>query len=474
MLDHAPLLERIFSLDLKEQSYRIESIDGHIPDYVQGNYYLNGPAQFTNGDFRYRNWLDGDGMVCALRFENGQIYFTNRFVRTTKRVAEEEAGKPLYRMFGTAFEGDRLKRGIGTESPANVSIYKFGDRLLAFGEQSIPFELHPTTLETLDIFTFNGRLNKLSPFSAHPKIDFETGDLFNFGISFSATNPSLTVYRFNGDGDMVYRKRTSIDYACTTHDFGISQTYCIFYLCPYILDIGVLMAEGGATIDALKWSPERGSQMRLFSRETGEEQAAIPMGNRYCLHLSNCFEENGLVTVDVIEHDRTLYDQYQVIPDLFTTASRGGPVRYLIDPKKNMIVDRHEIEYYVAPDFPAFDPRRFTKSYDDMWMLGISAAGEEGRKFLDQLVHLEWKDKTVRDVYQAPPKHYLGGEPVFIGNPNDENEGLIICQQFDAETRHGTFLLFDAFRVAQGPVATLHLQNPIHLGFHAFFEQTCD
>ncbi|MDP7239573.1 MAG: hypothetical protein QGI34_22915, partial [Candidatus Latescibacteria bacterium] len=89
-------------------------------------------------------------------------------------------------------------------------------------------------------------------------------------------------------------------------------------------------------------------------------------------------------------------------PDLFTTASRGGPVRYLIDPKKNMIVDRHEIEYYVAPDFPAFDPRRFTKSYDDMWMLGISAAGEEGRKFLDQLVHLEWKDKTVRDVYQAP------------------------------------------------------------------------
>ena len=176
MLDHAPLLERIFSLDLKEQSYRIESIDGHIPDYVQGNYYLNGPAQFINGDFRYRNWLDGDGMVCALRFENGQIHFTNRFVRTTKRVAEEEAGKPLYRMFGTAFKGDRLKRGIGTESPANVSIYKYGDRLLAFGEQSIPFELHPTTLETLDIFTFNGRLNNLSPFSAHPKIDPETGD----------------------------------------------------------------------------------------------------------------------------------------------------------------------------------------------------------------------------------------------------------------------------------------------------------
>ena len=77
-------------------------------------------------------------------------------------------------------------------------------------------------------------------------------------------------------------------------------------------------------------------------------------------------------------------------------------------------------------------------------------------------------------MYQAPPKHYLGGEPVFIGNPNDENEELIICQQFDAETRHGTFLLFDAFRVAQGPVATLHLQNPIHLGFHAFFEQTGD
>lgn len=472
MQDHAPLLERIFSLDLQEQSYRIKSIDGQIPDFVQGNYYLNGPAQFINGDFRYRNWLDGDGMVCTLRFENGEVHFTNRFVRSTKRVAEEEAGKPLYRMFGTAFDGDKLKRGVGTESPANVSIYKLGERLLAFGEQSIPFELDPVTLETRNPYTFNGRLNDITPFSAHPKIDPATGELFNFGISFSTTNPSLSLYRFNEAGEMVYRKRTSIDYACTTHDFGISQNYCIFYLCPYILDISLIMAEGVATIDALKWSPELGSQLRLFSRDTGEELTTIPMGNRYCLHLSNCFEENGLLTVDVIEHDRTLYDQYQVIPDLFTTVSRGGPVRYVIDLEKNVVVERYEIEYYISPDFPAFDPRYFTKSYNDMWMLGISAAGQEGRKFLDRLARVEWDEMTVRDVYQAPPKHYLGGEPVFIGNPHDENEGLIICQQFDAETRRSAFLLFDAFKVAQGPIATLHLENPLHLGFHACFDPT--
>lgn len=470
MPDHAPLLDRIFDLDLKEESYRIKRIDGTIPEYVRGNYYLNGPAQFIQGNFKYRNWLDGDGMVCTLRFSDGEVHFTNRFVATPKRMEEAEAGKPIYRMFGTAFEGDRLKRGIGTESPANVSIYPFGDQLLAFGEQSIPFELDPDTLETKGTYTFNGRLNDITPFSAHPKIDPDTGDLFNFGISFSPTNPSVTLYRFDSDGEMIYRKRSRIDYACTTHDFGISQSYCIFYFCPYVLNIQLLTAEGLATIDALKWMPELGSQLRLFSRETGDEMQTISFGSRYCLHLSNCYEEDGLLIVDVIEHDSTLYDQYQVIPNLFETASKGGPVRYVIDPDKGEVVSRHEIEYYVAPDFPAYDPRRFTKSYNDMWMLGISTAGEEGRKFLDQLVHVEWNEKKVRDVYKAPPRHYLGGEPVFIGNPASESEGLIICQQFDAEAEQSSFLIFDAYHVGNGPIATIHLENPLHLGFHACFE----
>jgi all-trans-8'-apo-beta-carotenal 15,15'-oxygenase len=102
------LLQRAFSLNVSEQSYTIEAIEGEIPTYLRGTYYLNGPARFSRGDLRYLHWLDGDGMVCALRFEPRQVRFTNRFIRSHKFVAEEAAGRPIFRTFGTAFESNRL------------------------------------------------------------------------------------------------------------------------------------------------------------------------------------------------------------------------------------------------------------------------------------------------------------------------------------------------------------------------------
>src|SRR5215212_5327003 len=145
MEDHAPLIERAFSFTPREQSYAVEEIEGEVPGYVRGTYYLNGPARFSRGRLRYRHWLDGDGMVCALRFEGGRAHFTSRFVRSAKLAAEEEAGRPVFRGFGTSFEGDRLKRGVMLETPANVSVYPYAGALLAFGEQGLPYELDPST-----------------------------------------------------------------------------------------------------------------------------------------------------------------------------------------------------------------------------------------------------------------------------------------------------------------------------------------
>src|SRR3989442_1163356 len=184
MGDYAPLIERAFSLEPREQSYILEEIEGEVPEFIRGYYYLNGPARFSRAGLRYRHWLDGDGMVCSLRFDNGRVRFTNRFVRSAKLVAEEEADRPLFRAFGTAFDSDRLKRGVMLESPVNVSVYPYRETLLAFGEQGLPMELDPVTLESRGEFNFSGRLNDMTPFAAHPKFDHATGEMFNFGVAF--------------------------------------------------------------------------------------------------------------------------------------------------------------------------------------------------------------------------------------------------------------------------------------------------
>ncbi len=470
MSDYAPLLERAFSLHPGEKCYSIEEIEGEIPDFIRGTYYLNGPATFSRAGVRYRHWLDGDGMVCALRFEPERVHFTNRFVRSTKFVAEEEAGHPLFRAFGTAFAADQMKRGMALESPVNVSVYPYRGTLLAFGEQGLPWELDPATLETRGVCTFGGRLNEISPFSAHPKFDPTTGEMFNFGISFSTTQPKLHMYRFDAQAQLRYRKRLRLEYPCSVHDFSLSPSYAVFYLSPYILNMEALTHDGLTLMEALSWEPERGSRLLLVERDTGDEIASIPIGQRYCLHLLNCFEIANRLMIDVIEYERPIYDQYQVVPDLFTDVSAAHPVRFVVDLKSHTCIARHEMDYCRAPDFPALDPRQVMLPSDDFWMLGIGDAGRPGRKFFDQLVHADWTEGAACDIYQAPPMWYLGGEPVFVGDPHDPRTGVIVCQMFDAEHTRSVFALFDAFRVAHGPVGILRLREPIPLLFHAAFQ----
>src|SRR5438105_1184397 len=132
-------LERCFAFEAFEGSYPITAISGEVPEAIRGTYYVNGPARFERAGRRYKHWLDGDGMIAALRIDDDGVQFTSRFVRTPKLIEEEAEGRFLYRGFGTAFPGDKLRRNVMLEPPVNVSVYPYAGTLLAFGEQTLPF-----------------------------------------------------------------------------------------------------------------------------------------------------------------------------------------------------------------------------------------------------------------------------------------------------------------------------------------------
>jgi carotenoid cleavage dioxygenase-like enzyme len=467
--DHAPLIERAFELDVREGTYPHLRVEGALPPHVRGTCFLNGPGRFSRGTLRYRHWLDGDGLVCAFAMDAGGPAFTSRFVRSEKFVREEAEARAVFRTFGTSFPGDELKRGIGLVSPVNVSVYPFNGMLLAFGEQGLPWELDQLTLETRGLYTFGGQLNEITPFSAHPKIDHETGELFNFGVSFSAQHPVVNVFRFAPDGRLVYRKRVPLPYASSMHDFAISRRHVVFYVSPLVMAMDVLL-NGGTLMDALFWRPDLGTHIIVLSRDTGAEVARLRAGDRHCLHLVNAFERasDAHLVVDLVEFEKPLYPEYQIIPNLFTDTFRGRPVRLVIDVREAAIVERTDIAYDCSPDFPAHDPALTGRLYDTFWMLGISAAGRAGRKFFDQMVRVDWSTNSV-DVFQAPPTHYLGGEPAFVPDPAGGRRGSIVCQMFDAERTVSSFVVFDAYAVARGPVATVPLPVPIPLLFHSVF-----
>lgn len=473
MQDHAPGLEQAFALPPREDAYRITEIEGELPPFLRGTYYLNGPARFERGGRRHRHWLDGDGMVSALRFAERRVDFTHRFVRSSKWVAEEEAGEFLYRAFGSAFDGDRLLHGMALESPVNVSAYAFAGRLLAFGEQGLPWELDPQTLETRGLYTFGGKLNPLSPLAAHPHLHPETGEMVDFGISFSPTRPNLQIYRFAADGTLLSRRRHPLPAPISVHDFSLSRKHATFYLSPYVLDAAALAEEGKTLLEALAWRPELGSRLWILDHPSGDVRADVALDDGgYCLHLINSFEDGEHLVVDVLELDRPVYDQY-LLEALFTDVRFARPRRYVIDLEAAEIVRTVDFADAWMADFPAVDPRRAARACDQFWMLAISASAAPGRKFFDLLVRGDWREGRATDVFRAEPGHYFGGEPVFLPDPASADGGWVLCQDFapgtHPETARGAFLLFDAQDLAAGPRAALHLRAPIPLGFHASF-----
>lgn len=467
MPDFAPGIEKAFAPEFEEWEERPECVAGDVPEFLRGTYYLNGPARFKVGDLDYRHWLDGDGMISRLQFSAAGMHFKNRYIRSTKLVSEQEAGRALFRTFGTPLANGRLNRlNSGLQSPVNISVYPYGQRILAFGEQGLPWELNPETLETQGQFTFGGCVNAASPISAHPKFDTRTGEVFNFGVWFSA-DPKLYFYCFAGDG-LRYRKSISLPYPCSVHDFALSEHYAVFYLSPYLLDIEKFLQQGFTLMDSLHWEPDRGSRLLVLDRTNGEFVSSIYAGERYCLHLINAYDQQGHLIVDLLEFDGPIYAQYQPVPDLFRDIEPGGPVRFVVDLGQPAIVDRIASNYLQAPDLPSMDPRRNMQPNDEFWMLGISSTGHRGRKFFDELAHASWSQSRPLDIYRCPLQRYLAGEPVFVGR-SESAEGVVICQEFDPTKECSSFLLFDAHNVSKGPKARIALSRKLYPGFHASF-----
>lgn len=478
-VDFAPGIERAFALEVEAGSFELEHPSG-LPDWLRGTAYWNGPGNFTGAgstspELRYRHWLDGDGLVLAVHFGDGPgdpVRVTHRFVESRKRAAETQAGAPLFRAFGTRFPGDRLER-VGIASPVNVSVYPWAGRLLAFGEQGLPWELDPATLETRGEFSFGGALNAVSPWSAHPALDRSGGDLFGFGVSFSATEPCVHFYRFAPGEPPVqrWRRRLALPYPCSIHDFGLSERHAVFHVAPYLLDAGAILRDGLTVMEALRWEPERGGQLLIADRDTGAEVARVPI-DHYCLHHINSFDNGDHLVIDFLELDRPVYDQYQPVPDLFTDVAHGRPVRVVVRMRgagAPAIERRERLPYERAPDFPVVRPHSAGKPYQDFWALGIGKTGQSGRKFMDELVHLRWDRPDQPDIWRPPTNSYLASETVVVDRPGDEAAAALLVLLFDTAATATSVLVFDATDVGRGPLSRLLLPKPLPPLFHGSF-----
>jgi len=437
-------------------------VRGTLPAGLDGTYFLNGPAGFSAGPRRH--WLDGDGLVRALRLRDGQARFRSRFVATEKRRREQAAGLPLFRTFGHAFAGDALRKGLALESPANVSAYPQAGHLLASGEQSRPWLLNPADLETAGECDFQGSLTGLVPLSAHPKWDPARGRMVNFGVTYFGGRGKLSLYVFDAANRLVQRGQALLGRSNVIHDFALSGRFACFRLCPYLLDIRAFVKGGLSLQEALRWEAETSGELLIFDCETADLAARIPLERSgFCLHLVTAFEEGDELVIDLVETDRPFYDRYRAEPWRFGELPQGTLVRYRMRTGDWRLKHIGEFAAGFHFDFPSIAPRLRCRPYDRFWVLGMTP----GAAFYDRVSRFCWREQAFADSWQAPSGRYLGGEPCFLDNAGD---GLVICQWFASDATASGYCFFDAARLAAGPVAELELAAFDPTGFHSSFQ----
>ena len=126
---------------LTEWSTRLEVVSGQVPKDLDGTYLRNTENPLHPPIGRYHPF-DGDGLLHAVEFLDGQAAYWNRFVRTDGLRAEQEAGHALWAGFiespGDARHPDgwgartRMKDASSTDvivhrGEALTSFYQCGD-----------------------------------------------------------------------------------------------------------------------------------------------------------------------------------------------------------------------------------------------------------------------------------------------------------------------------------------------------------
>jgi all-trans-8'-apo-beta-carotenal 15,15'-oxygenase len=468
-------------------------VEGQIPSDLRGVLYRNGPGRFSVGGQTYGHLFDGDGLI--LRFAIGgtsrdsrpRIRYRNRFVRTHEFVNEERTGRLLYRGLGTNLPGGLPRNFLRLrfKNPANTNVVYHGGRLLALWEGGLPYQLDPVTLDTLGRCDFGGALRNRSaswlerqiasslPFSAHPKIDPQTGDLYNFGVMLGAS-PRLHIYRVDTDGELHSERVVSISHEAFVHDFCITPSWFVFFLAPIRFDSGPVLLGLSTGIESLQQIPGAPTRVLLVPRAGGEVRQFVT-SPCFVFHFANAHEDPaGHILVDGCRQS-----EYPHLPPL-SSALAGNiwemPVasltRYTIDPGAEDGSALTETPLMAqASEFPRIHPAFVGRPY--RYVFGTSATPGTPYNLYTSIVR---QDLKTGQILERPFAPWLPGEPVFVprpgADPADEGDGYLLTVIYHGQGHCSALHILDARSLDTVCVAQLPHHTPP--GFHGNFVPAAD
>lgn len=440
-------------------------LSGAIPAALRGTLYRNGPARLERGGMRVGHWFDGDGAILAVHFTGGSkatgLY---RYVQTDGYQEEAAANQLLYGNYGMTAPGaiwNQWRKPI--KNVANTSVLAVPDKLLALWEGGKPYALNLETLETWGQDDLGG-LQATLPYSAHPKRDRLTGDIFNFGIS-PGLNATLNIYKSDATGKIKQKTAVTLDGVPLVHDFVLAGQYLVFFVPPVRLNALPLLVGLSNYSDCLEWQPSKGTQFLIFDRETLSLVSRGETEPWYQWHFANGYvDASGAVIVDVVRYEDFKTNQYlkEVATGETHTPSRSTLWRVNLDPVAGKVTAIQEIldqhcEFPIVPQQSVGQTARHT--YLSVHRQGVDVSKE----MFGAIARFDHQTETLTtaDLGDRYPM-----EPIYAPDPQNPEHGWIVTVVYDGNFDKSEVWVFDSDRLDESPVCTLGLPSVIPMGFH--------
>ncbi|SEO89040.1 Carotenoid cleavage dioxygenase [Halorientalis persicus] len=438
-------------------------VAGTVPTWLSGTLLRNGPGRFDAGG-GVNHWFDGLAMLRRYSFTDGEVEYTNRFLRT-EAYDRAEAGEPT-RQFATGASGlaelRRWIRALGPPEPtdnANVHLARIGDRFVAQTEVPRWIEFDPHTLETVGEFTFEDGVSTQMA-TAHFVVDDHCEESIGYGLSFGRRT-EYVVYRVpHGSDEREVIGRVTAEGPGYVHSLSVTPNYVVLLEPPLHIDVLRGLApwtEGFAGM--LSYDADAETRIVVLDRATGEIVADPTVDPCFVFHHVNAFERDGTVVLDLVAfEDADIVDALS-LAELRSGGFAGAPdghlYRYRVDPRTGEVAT--ERRHPGGIELPTVPPAVRTKPYRYAYGQATDRAGANG------LVKVDVEAGTATEWWEAGT--YVE-EPRMVQRPDGdrEDEGVVLATALDTDAERTYLLVFDAETLTLR--ARARLPHAVPFGFH--------
>ena len=451
----APVREEITAENLK--------VVGRLPRDLDGMFVRNGP----NPQFPPKNnyhMFEGDGMLHGVRVRDGQASYRNRWVRTAAWKDENDAGKALYASILDPPDLKAMSRQIlAGKMPypnrGNTALLWHHGKLLALWEGGPPHQIKVPDLGTMGLETFGGRLRHA--FTAHPKVDVQTGELMFLG--YSPFPPFLQYSVADRGGKIVSTTSIELPRPVMMHDFAITNNYTVFLDTPGVLDLtGILTSK-----PLFRWEPKLGARIGILPRHAkGDLIKWFQIEPCFVFHVFNAYEDGDEVHLYACrypEYPKSVDLNAPVLNEQFEERADSSPplaYQWRLNMKTGQASETALDD--IACEFPRVDDRLAGAKTRYGYAVSGTLRSNAFVKFDFE------RDTSQRHSFG---KGRLTGEGVFVPRREGkrEDDGYLVSFVHDQVEQRSELVVVDARDFTRPPIARVVIPQRVPFGFHGLW-----